>query len=69
MFSDTFAGIAPASAPAYVLAQLAGGVAALGLIRTLYPEPAAIVGTHPADPAPAADMVLPRAEAQAAPAA
>jgi glycerol uptake facilitator-like aquaporin len=38
MFSDTFAGIAPASAPAFVVAQLVGGVVALGLIRTLYPD-------------------------------
>jgi arsenate reductase len=37
MFSDSFAGIAPASAPAYVAAQLAGGVVAVGLIRVLYP--------------------------------
>ena len=37
MFSDTFAGIAPASVPAFVVAQLVGGVAAFGLIRTLYP--------------------------------
>ncbi|WP_051222419.1 aquaporin [Conexibacter woesei] len=39
MFSDSFAGIAPASAPAYVVAQLAGGAVGLGLIRTLYPTP------------------------------
>jgi glycerol uptake facilitator-like aquaporin len=38
IFSDTFAGIAPASAPAFVVAQLAGGGAALGLLRVLYPE-------------------------------
>jgi len=38
MFSDTFAGIAPASAPAFILAQLGGGVLAVGLIRALYPE-------------------------------
>ena len=38
MFSDSFAGIAPASAPAYVIAQLAGGGVALGLIRVLYPD-------------------------------
>ena len=38
MFSDTFAGIAPASAPAFVTAQLAGGVVAFALVRTLYPE-------------------------------
>jgi glycerol uptake facilitator-like aquaporin len=38
MFSDTFAGIAPASVPGFVGAQLAGGVVAFGLIRTLYPD-------------------------------
>ena len=37
MFSDTFAGIAPASVPAFVVAQLVGGAAAFALIRTLYP--------------------------------
>ncbi|WP_394791170.1 aquaporin [Rhodoferax sp.] len=31
MLSDSFAGIAPASAPAFVLAQCAGGLAGLGL--------------------------------------
>ncbi len=38
MFSDSFAGIAPASAPLYVLAQLAGTVVAIVLIRGLYPD-------------------------------
>jgi arsenate reductase len=38
IFSDTFAGIAPASVPAFVLAQLAGGAAAYGLVRVLYPD-------------------------------
>jgi arsenate reductase len=38
MFSDTFAGIAPASVPAFVVAQLAGGAAAYGLVRVLYPD-------------------------------
>ncbi|HUR76888.1 MAG TPA: MIP/aquaporin family protein [Acidimicrobiales bacterium] len=38
MFSDTFAGIAPASAPAFVLSQLVGGALAVVLIRSLYPE-------------------------------
>jgi glycerol uptake facilitator-like aquaporin len=42
MFSDSFAGIAPASAPAYVGAQLAGGALAVGLIRALYPAPTAV---------------------------
>jgi arsenate reductase len=37
-FSDTFAGIAPASVPAFVVAQLLGGLLALGLIAVLYPD-------------------------------
>jgi glycerol uptake facilitator-like aquaporin len=53
MFSDTFAGIAPASVPAFVGAQLAGGAAAYGLIRTLYPE---------VTPADAAEVVMPRGD-------
>jgi glycerol uptake facilitator-like aquaporin len=38
MFSDTFAGIAPASVPMFVLMQLIGGGLALLLVRTLYPD-------------------------------
>lgn len=38
MFSDTFAGIEPASAPAFVLAQLAATGVAVVLIRVLYPD-------------------------------
>ena len=38
IFSDTFAGIAPASVPAFVVVQLLGGVVALGVIRSLYPD-------------------------------
>ena len=38
MFSNTFAGIAPASVPGFVIAQIAGGVVAIGLIRYLYPD-------------------------------
>ena len=37
MFSDTFAGIAPASVPGFVLMQIAGGALAYGLVRLLYP--------------------------------
>ena len=37
MFSNTFAGIAPASVPVFVLAELVGGVLALVVIRLLYP--------------------------------
>ncbi len=35
MLSDSFAGIAPASAPGFVVAQLAGALLALGLHRWL----------------------------------
>ncbi|HEX3435061.1 MAG TPA: aquaporin, partial [Solirubrobacteraceae bacterium] len=38
MFSNTFAGIAPASVPGYVIAQLVGAVAAVVVLRTLYPD-------------------------------
>ncbi len=38
MFSDTFAGIAPASVPMFIVMQLVGGVLALGLVRVLYPR-------------------------------
>jgi len=36
--SDTFAGIAPASVPLFVLMQLLGGALAFGLIRFLWPS-------------------------------
>jgi glycerol uptake facilitator-like aquaporin len=38
MLSDTFAGIAPASVPAFVLMQLVGSAVALGLMSVLYPR-------------------------------
>jgi glycerol uptake facilitator-like aquaporin len=38
--SDTFAGIAPASAPAFILAQLAGALLAAGVFRWLLKEQA-----------------------------
>src|SRR5947209_2818817 len=38
MFSNTFAGIAPASVPGFVIAELAGGAVAIGAIRALYPD-------------------------------
>jgi glycerol uptake facilitator-like aquaporin len=37
--SDTFAGIAPAGAPAFIMAQLAGALAAVVLSRWLWREP------------------------------
>ena len=39
MFSDTFAGISPASVPMFVVMQLVGGALALGLVRFLFPLP------------------------------
>jgi glycerol uptake facilitator-like aquaporin len=53
MFSDTFAGIAPAAAPGYIVAQLVGTALAVGLVRVLYPtlgpdDAAAIVVPHQA---------------------
>jgi glycerol uptake facilitator-like aquaporin len=38
IFSNTFAGIAPASAPAFILAQIVGGAVAIAAIRVLYPH-------------------------------
>jgi arsenate reductase len=38
MFSNTFAGIAPSSAPAYIVAQVLGGIAAIIAVRALYPD-------------------------------
>ena len=37
MFSDTFAGIGPASVPPFLVAQLIGGAVGLLLVRLLYP--------------------------------
>ena len=36
--SDTFAGIAPSSAPAFVLMQVVGGAVGLGLVALLHPN-------------------------------
>ena len=40
MFSDTFAGIAPSSAPLFVGAQLLGAAVGLALVRFLFPDAA-----------------------------
>jgi glycerol uptake facilitator-like aquaporin len=50
IFSDTFAGIAPASVPGFVVAQLVGGLLAFAAVRVLYPD----VGA-----AAAAEVVVP----------
>jgi glycerol uptake facilitator-like aquaporin len=42
MFSDTFAGIAPTSAPGFILAQIVGGLVGLALIVALYPDTARV---------------------------
>ena len=54
-FTDTFAGIAPASVPAFVAAQLAGLVIGVGLVLALYPDAgrAADQIVVPVDDAPA----------------
>ncbi len=51
IFSDTFAGIAPASVPAFAIAQMVGGAVAFGVVRTLYRD---------INPGSAADVVVPR---------
>ena len=53
MFSNTFAGIAPASVPGFVGAQVLGGLAAVVVLRTLYPD---------VTPAEAADVLLPHGD-------
>ena len=55
VFSDTFAGIAPASVVPFILAQLVGGAVALGLVRFLYPDLSA---------AEAGDVVVPHESRQ-----
>jgi glycerol uptake facilitator-like aquaporin len=53
IFSDSFAGIAPGSVPAFVAAQLLGGLGGVVAIRALYPDVTA---------AEAAELVLPHYE-------
>ena len=56
MFSGTFAGIAPSSAPAFIAAQIIGGLLALLVIKALYPH---------ITPAQAADIIVPHQQSQA----
>jgi hypothetical protein len=53
MFSNTFAGIAPSSAPVFIAAQVVGAGVAIAVIRTLYPD---------VTPAEASDIVFPHHE-------
>ena len=50
VFSNTFAGIAPSSAPGFIIAQLVGGALAIVVLRLLYPG---------VTPAVAAEVVVP----------
>jgi arsenate reductase len=38
MFSNTFAGIAPSSAPSFIVAQVVGAVLAVAVVKVLYPS-------------------------------
>jgi hypothetical protein len=58
MFSDTFAGIAPSSAPAFIAAQIIGGLLALVAVKALYPANT---------PAQAAGIIVPHQQGQAEP--
>ena len=58
MFSNSFAGIAPSSAPLFVLAQVVGGLVGFVLVRILYPIDASV--------APAIAAVTPMAPADQA---
>jgi glycerol uptake facilitator-like aquaporin len=55
IFSDTFAGIAPASVPGFVVAQLVGAAVGVGLVLALFPSAAStaddIVLPHTSEPA------------------
>ncbi len=71
MFSDTFAGIAPSSVPAFIVAQIIGGALAIAVIKALYPaltpaDAAGIIVPHPGDasraPAAAHDRASPSAD-------
>jgi len=56
MFSDTFAGIAPSSAPSFIVAQVIGGALAVVVTWALYPR---------LTPQQAADIIVPHLHGQA----
>ena len=58
IFSNTFAGIAPASVPSFIVAQLVGGCLAVLAVRTLYPD---------VTPEEASEVIVPHPNAVAAP--
>jgi arsenate reductase len=53
MFSNTFAGIAPASVPSFIVAQVLGGTLAFAVIKSLYPG---------VTPSQASDIIFPHHE-------
>ena len=74
MFSNTFAGIAPSSAPSFIGAQILGGALAIAVIKALYPhvtpaEAAEVIVPHHSDTARAAhDGIPPSADRPPGPA-
>jgi arsenate reductase len=50
MFSNSFAGIAPSSAPVFIAAEVVGGLVAIAVIKILYPR---------VTPAEASDIIFP----------
>jgi arsenate reductase len=58
MFSNTFAGIAPASVPGFILGELVGCALAILAVRTLYPD---------VTPVEASTIVVPQVEEHTAP--
>jgi glycerol uptake facilitator-like aquaporin len=58
MFSNTFAGIAPASVPSFIAAQLVGGACAILLVRVLHTD---------VTPAEAAEILMPHHDGHANP--
>jgi glycerol uptake facilitator-like aquaporin len=63
-FTDTFAGIAPASVPGYLVAQLVGLLVGAGLLLTLYPDVAVAADTvvvpHDGATVRSGDVTVPR---------
>jgi NADPH-dependent 2,4-dienoyl-CoA reductase/sulfur reductase-like enzyme/glycerol uptake facilitator-like aquaporin len=69
MFSDTFAGIAPSSAPLFIAAQIGGGIAGVLIIKGLYPaltpaQAAGVIVPHESGGIAAADGDVRRAPDQ-----
>jgi len=54
MFTDTFAGIAPSSVPAFIGMQVVGAALGIGIVLVLYPDAGQRAG----------DVVIPHADAR-----